>query len=201
MSHRKWRGSHRISISCASNLRGSILFSLKMGANMSFLRKVTLFAVGGLRRPTGCVAGAHITSPFLGRSAQAAAFDAAKHFNTPAELLDRAFNRPTVTQLREQASVPATAGTEAAMRKRAAKPPSGYRELVARTNRLKTLTSALDAAEAEKANMGKGRKRKVAEALRPKLGQLGLDGQPEDGDGGRGAKQPAVFKWKTERKR
>lgn len=131
--------------------------------------------------------------------AEAVGFKPAEFFRTPEELLDRAYNRPTVEQLQAQAAVPAGKG-EALLRKAGqGKPPAGYRELVARTNRLKTLEAALEATEAEKASMGKGRKRKVAPAHNVRVGTVGLDGSVEGG--GARVKRPAAFRWKAERKR
>lgn len=134
------------------------------------------------------------------RRAEAKAFKPAEFFRTPEELLGRAFNRPTVDQLRERAAAPEGPQQEALLRKaQRGKPAAGYRELVARTNRLKALEAALEATEAEKAMMGKGRKRKIAPAHNVMVGRVGLDGTVE-GDGPK-VKRPAAFRWKAERKR
>ena len=105
-------------------------------------------------------------------------FNAAAHFDTPVELLERSYNRPTQAQLSNAAAV--TGGgsaTARAERRRVAT----YNELLQRTQRQETLGAASQKMEYEKAVMGKGGKKKLA---------------AQEAGG-----QKGVFRWKNERKR
>lgn len=123
---------------------------------------------------------------------EAATFDAATHFDTPAELLGRAFNRPRTEQLTQPQLVTAGAGVATAAelhratRRADRKKQAAYRELSQRVERLEKVggLAAKMAYQKEVMKAG-GRKRK----LRP----------DERVDGGKAS--AAVFKWKRERKK
>ncbi|GBF94859.1 hypothetical protein Rsub_08031 [Raphidocelis subcapitata] len=116
---------------------------------------------------------------FLDSKAEARDFDPAEFFDTPRELLGRAYNRPRRAQLESEAAVSAPepkAAAKAERRKHAA-----YKELSQRVERQAALAKLAERLEAGKAVMtGRGRKKKVKGAT---------------------ADAPAVFKWKRERKR
>ena len=118
---------------------------------------------------------------FVDDDAQAAAFDAEEHFDTPAELLGRAFNRPRKAQLEGEALVSGGGGGGKAAKKAEKQRTAAYRELLQRRSRQEALDGASKRLEYEKQVMGKGRKRKLSAAEA----------------GGRAD----VYKWKTERKR
>ena len=115
---------------------------------------------------------------FLDDGAAVANFDAAEHFDTPAELAGRHVNRPRKATLREAG--PVARPTRKALKKAARKKFARYAEVEARLQRADKLEMVEAHLETRKALRGKGRRRKVASA---------------DGD------RPAVFKWRTERKR
>jgi U3 small nucleolar RNA-associated protein 11 len=125
---------------------------------------------------------------FVDDDAAAAAFDPAQHFDTPAELLGRAYNRPRRAQLAESAALVGGGGRGAAEgaggkaeRRRAA----AYTELLRRQERSEALGGAAQRVGYEKAVMGNGRKRKVAAA----------------GGGAGGGSAAATYRWKNERKK
>ncbi|KAF8072886.1 Utp11 [Scenedesmus sp. PABB004] len=114
---------------------------------------------------------------FVDSAAEAAAFEPAEFFDTPAELLGRTYNRPRNAQLAQQPLAPVSVreATKAERRKHAA-----YKELSQRLERSAKLGGVAASMAAAKELMGKGRKRKLAAA---------------DGSG------QAVFRWKRERKK
>jgi len=134
-------------------------------------------------------------------------FDAAEHFDTAPELVDRSFNRPRKSKLRalalKQLGIVADDGDAAVeadplekptvedlkwqakmarkVAKKAARARSNaYGEMEARTKRAATMEVAEAHLETEKLVSGKGRKRKIQAA--------------EDG-------KPAQYKWRRKRKR
>lgn len=113
-------------------------------------------------------------------------FDPAKHFDTPAELLNRSYNRPKTSQLEDPRSIVANSQTyvpnAASIKKIEKKRNAAYRELLQRRERHDALLSAAQKMEYDKAVMGNGRKRKL---------------RPSETTGG----EKKVFKWKAERKR
>eukprot|EP00884_Botryococcus_braunii_P006604 jgi/Botrbrau1/15945/Bobra.0260s0006.1 len=123
---------------------------------------------------------------FVDSEREARNFSAEEFFDTPAELLDRAFNRPRRSQLGDPATVsgaPEPTGDDAVSnpsaleRKRAGL----YKELLQRKKRLQVLSGLTNKLALQKELMGKGSKRK-------------LKGRGEDGEA-------PVFKWKRERKK
>ena len=108
-------------------------------------------------------------------------FDEAAHFDTVPELVGRAFNRPRRGKL-EAAETPAVSGPRnmAQVRKASRQRDQAYTELSKRLGRGQKMKSLLERKQNEKNIMGKGKKRKVADA--------------KDGSG-------AVFKWKRQRAR
>eukprot|EP00878_Enallax_costatus_P017619 GHUV01018512.1.p1 GENE.GHUV01018512.1~~GHUV01018512.1.p1 ORF type:complete len:187 (+),score=74.57 GHUV01018512.1:158-718(+) len=118
---------------------------------------------------------------FVDSAAEASKFKPSEFFDTPAELLGRAYNRPRKAQLEQQqaaAALPSTAADKAERRKAAS-----YRELAQRTERHQKLSSIASKMSLEKEVMRPGRKRKVAE------------GAASDGS------SIPMFRWKRERKR
>lgn len=119
---------------------------------------------------------------FVDDEADAKAFDPEEHFDTPAELLGRAFNRPRRAQLAEG---PVASGdpqqAAAVARKAERRRASAYKELLQRQARQEALGGATQKMEYQKQVMGNGRKRKLTAA--------------EAGG------QNGVYKWKAERKR
>lgn len=119
---------------------------------------------------------------FLDSGAEAAAFDAAEYFDTPRELLGRAYNRPRRQQLESEAAAAAAAVPDLkATAKMERRKYAAYKELAQRTERQRSLERLAAKMEAEKAVMtGRGRKVKLSAATR--------DSAPS-------------FRWKAERKR
>jgi U3 small nucleolar RNA-associated protein 11 len=119
---------------------------------------------------------------FVENKHEAAEFDPAEHFDTPAELLDRTFNRPRRGQL-ENLTTATTAGLSigrvaARIEK---KRSSAYKELLQRKERQEKLGRVAHEMAYKKETMGKGRKRKL--------------GVKETGG------VEGVYKWKAERKK
>lgn len=128
---------------------------------------------------------------FVESQEERAAFDPAQHFDTPAALLERAYNRPRRAQLEaETGGLAAAAEAAAALTTRAARAQraaaSSYRQLTQRVERGAKLSEMATKMELEKQLMGKGRKTKRKVEL--------------EGEDGRPAKQ-TVYRWKQERKR
>ncbi|GFR47495.1 hypothetical protein Agub_g9224 [Astrephomene gubernaculifera] len=121
---------------------------------------------------------------FVDSAVEAASFDPTEYFDTPAELLDRTFNRPRSAQLADRKAVlGAAAGKGVEKRKYAS-----YKELAQRQERRQKVAAVADHLAYQKLVMGKGRKRKLgAKELR----EAGLE--PEAAG--------KVFVWKRERKR
>jgi U3 small nucleolar RNA-associated protein 11 len=108
-------------------------------------------------------------------------FDPVQHFDTPAELLDRSYNRPTRAQLENAAAVTGGAAAASRVARAEKRKLATYKELLQRTARQEALGVASQQVEYEKNVMGKGRKRKLT---------------PQGAAGKKG-----VFRWKNERKR
>lgn len=120
---------------------------------------------------------------FVDEAANAKQFDPADYFDTPAELLDRSYNRPRTSQL--QAGAASTAVKPqgvASSRKLEKRKHAAYKELVQRSERKEKLAGITQKMTYEKEVMGKGRKRKLAAS------ELG-------------SQQQKVFRWKAERKK
>jgi U3 small nucleolar RNA-associated protein 11 len=114
---------------------------------------------------------------FVDDEREAAEFDPEKHFDTPAELLDRTFNRPRRAQLADPGAVKGAAAANKAARQAMA----AYKELRQREERGRKLGALAAQQVADREGMTKGRKRKL---------QLEETGSAKK-----------VFKWKAERKR
>lgn len=108
-------------------------------------------------------------------------FDAAKYFDTPAELLTRSFNRPRNSQLEKADLLAQLDSGKANPSKMSRRLHSAYNELAQRQVRQKKVAGLASEMELKQAVAGKGRKRKLS--------------QEEAGASGK------VFKWKRERKR
>ena len=152
-------------------------------ARPSAAQKVERLAAG--LHLLGAPSGGSRHTLFVDDAAAAASFDAAAHFETAPELLPRRFNRPRLAQLASEDLVAGKGAAGAAAGRRRTKPPAGYAELAARSERLERLSRVVEQVEADKAAMGRGRKRPVATAA------AGEDGK----------KVRQVYRWKNERKR
>jgi U3 small nucleolar RNA-associated protein 11 len=117
---------------------------------------------------------------FVDEEEQVASFDAAHHFDTPKELLERSYNRPTHAQLADPAAVMGGGNAET-LRKAERRRAASYKEFLQRRERQEALQGAAQKMEYDKAIMGGGRRRKL---------------RPEETGGA-----TRVFKWKAERKR
>lgn len=141
---------------------------------------------------------------FVDDADAADAFSPAAYFNTDPDLVGRAFNRPRMETLEGSAGgngggagVPLAAaqgldGKAHAKAKRARE--RSYVELEARLERSSKLAKLGEVIDRDREMLKKGRRVKVRV---PKAAAGGDD----DGDGDGNKKAPAVFKWKTERKR
>lgn len=118
---------------------------------------------------------------FVDDEEEAKKFNPEEHFDTPAELLDRSYNRPRKSQLEDKATVSGGAAAIRTAKRAERRRTAAYKELLQRTNRQETLGAATQQMEYEKQIMGKGRKRKLTQ-------------QETGGKNG-------VYKWKAERKR
>jgi U3 small nucleolar RNA-associated protein 11 len=86
-------------------------------------------------------------------------FDAATHFDTEPELVDRNFNRMTKSQLKDD---PAIANIKVKAVKRANRlRDQSYKELNRRASRAEKLRKAVNALQAQRVSMAKGSKRKI----------------------------------------
>ncbi|GIL51073.1 hypothetical protein Vafri_7161 [Volvox africanus] len=119
---------------------------------------------------------------FVDNEEEATRFNAAEYFDTPAELLDRTFNRPRSTQLADRQAV---IGISKKVEKRNS---LAYRELAQRQARQRKIAAVADRLAYGKLVMGKGRKRKLSAK---ELKKAGMDPVAV----GR------VFVWKRERQR
>lgn len=121
---------------------------------------------------------------FVDSEAAVASFEPAAYFGTDGDLVGRAFNRPRTETLEAAAAVAATTGGAApgtrALRSLKRERDRSYAELDARLDRADKMARLGDAIDRDRELLKKGRRLKVAEA-----------------EGGR----PAVFKWKTQRKK
>jgi U3 small nucleolar RNA-associated protein 11 len=129
---------------------------------------------------------------FVDSKAQLKAFSPEEYFGTPAELLDRGYNRPTAAQLLDE-SLPAANGPVASSRLKKAekRKHAAYAEMVARSERHEKVSRAARKMSYDKELMGKGRKRKLA------AGELVGGG----GDYGENEAAEPVYKWKMDRKK
>lgn len=119
---------------------------------------------------------------FVDDAAQAKRFDPAAYFDTPAELVDRSFNRPRAAQLASASACtavrPQGVASTAKIEKRK---HAAYAALAQRAERRDKLARMATGMALEKEVMGKGRKRKL---------------RPEEAGG-----QTKAFRWKAERKK
>ena len=118
---------------------------------------------------------------FVDDDEEAKKFNPEEHFDTPAELLDRAYNRPRKAQLDDAATVSGGAAAIRASKKAEKRREGAYKELLQRVNRQEALGGATQQMEYEKQVMGNGRKRKLSR---------------EEAGGKNG-----IYRWKAERKR
>ncbi|EFJ49796.1 hypothetical protein VOLCADRAFT_89620 [Volvox carteri f. nagariensis] len=120
---------------------------------------------------------------FVDSEEEAARFNPAEYFDTPAELLDRTFNRPRSAQLADPKAMLGTSNKGVEKRKYAA-----YKELAQRLERRNRVAATAEHLAYEKLVMCKGRKRK----LRAKeIKEAGMDPKTTG----------KVFVWKRERRR
>jgi len=133
---------------------------------------------------------------FMETAAEAREFDAAKHFDTPEELLGRTFNRPRTAQLSDPLAVLLPPGKKvAALALKAEKRKlASYRELQQRLERHTKLARTAAHLSQQKEVAGKGRKRKIS---KQELSGHEATGTGEEQEGGQKSKS---FKWKRERK-
>jgi U3 small nucleolar RNA-associated protein 11 len=129
----------------------------------------------------GAPAGQRKHVIFVDEESEVKTFDPVKHFDTPAELLDRSYNRPTKAQLENAGAVSGGAAAASRVARAEKRKVATYKELLQRTARQEALGAASQQVEYEKNVMGKGRKRKLT---------------PQEASGKKG-----VFRWKNERKR
>lgn len=120
---------------------------------------------------------------FVEDGAEVKKFDPETYFDTPADLLERSYNRPRKAQLAEGPLVLGSRTASGAVTAKSAekRKAAAYRELLQRQSRQGALSGASQRLEYQKQVMGNGRKRKLA---------------PEEANG-----QSGIFRWKTERKR
>lgn len=118
---------------------------------------------------------------FVDSEQDVASFDPSQHFDTPAELLDRTYNRPRTSQLAEPIVVSSTKGEslEKATSRATKSSKRAYEELEHRYARERALARTRDHLEVQRKGMAPGRKVKVSKR-------------------GQSVKQ---FRWKAERKR
>ena len=121
---------------------------------------------------------------FVEDDAALSSFDAAKYFDTPNELLNRAYNRPRLASL--EATLVTNGGqSSAVLKKIASSSKRTYKELEQRAERAEKLGKALIKLDLQRNLLGPGTKRKI---------KVGND-EEKDGE-----EQSAVFKWKRQRK-
>lgn len=111
---------------------------------------------------------------FVDSKKEAKSFDAASHFKTPRDLMNRRFNRLRDDQLQEKPLSNAVSQQKLRKGRKMA-----YEELAKRIEREKHLSSVAEEMQLQKNLMGKGRRRKL---------NTGEDG-------------PVVYKWKKQRKK
>jgi len=115
---------------------------------------------------------------FLDEDEDAADFNKAKYFETTEEFQDRSFNRPTAKQLASKNLL--VKGDVSELKEALKLREKSYYELEQRIGRKEMIRNALDHMEMNKKLSSKGRRTKVKDAVKG---------------------QPAVYKWKQERKR
>ncbi|KAG2500622.1 hypothetical protein HYH03_001389 [Edaphochlamys debaryana] len=142
-------------------------------------------AASGAGAATDASLPRHRHTVFVDSEAEAQRFDPAQYFDTPAELLDRTFNRPRKEQLADRRAVQGSASKSVEKRKYAA-----YKELAQRQERRGKVAAVAERLAYEKLLMGKGRKRKLGAK---ELAKAGVE--PGEGPSAK------VFVWKRERKR
>ena len=154
--------------------------NLKNQAEKKKIEKMqqSLHLLGATQQQQGRQQHRHVV--FVDDEDQARSFDPEKHFDTPAELLDRTYNRPRTSQLEEGRVVVAGRGLPVSAAEKTK--VKAYKELLQRQERQEALGSVAQRMEYEKLVMGRGRKRKITS------GGGSVGGAP-------------VFKWKKERKR
>jgi U3 small nucleolar RNA-associated protein 11 len=185
MEKARTRGGVHVAPTAEANAFSQEQLALMRTQDTGYLRHKAAVEAGKAERLAG---GLHLLGApaperrhvvFVDDAAAARGFDPAVHFDTPAALLGRAFNRPRAAQLVDPAAAPVGAGARgaAAERRRAA----AYRQLLERQGRARALGAVAAKMEMNKAVAGGGRKRKL---------------RPEEAAGARG-----TFRWKAERKK
>lgn len=111
-------------------------------------------------------------------------FDAAKHFKTTPELVDRAFNRPTITQLEGSSMIVSKTGPKMAAKVEKEREKS-YKELNERIFRQDQIKGTLNKLEDQRKMLGKGKRRKIS--VKDEFGEDIVE--------------KTQFKWKLKRKR
>ncbi|KAG2443767.1 hypothetical protein HXX76_002111 [Chlamydomonas incerta] len=178
----------------AERLKQSLHFIGVTNASVSAAAAAATAAAAAPRKKGGAAAPAPAPAAapqrqrhtvFVDSEQAAREFDAAQYFDTPAELLDRTFNRPRKEQLADRGAVTGAKSLKGVEKRKYA----AYKELEQRTQRGgKVGKLAQHLAYEKTVAHSKGRKRKLG----PKeLAAAGLD--PEAG--------AKVFVWKRERKR
>lgn len=146
--------------------------------------KQSLHQLGGSRQTDGSNNNnSRRHTVFVDSDDDVGAFDAAEHFETPSELMGRAYNRPRASQLASGSVLVGGVGEGETMRRVAERvgrqSKRAYEELAWREERQGALNRAREFLEGQKKAMAGGRKVKVS------------------GHGATGK----VFRWKSERKR
>ena len=134
--------------------------------------QASLHALGGKPANTHTV--------FVDSEAALASFEPAAYFQTDGDLVGRAFNRPRKETLEAPSTLAGAAQGSRALRGLKRERDRSYAELDARIDRADKMARLGDTIDRDRELLKKGRRLKVAEA-----------------EGGR----PAVFKWKTQRKK
>lgn len=117
---------------------------------------------------------------FVDDEEQQQSFEPSQYFDTDPDLVGRAFNRPKKETLESAQIVGAPLDSKKEQRKAKRQREKSYAELEARIERSAKMAKLADTIDRDRELLKKGRRIKVAEAA---------DGRP------------AVFKWKTERKK
>lgn len=139
---------------------------------------------------------------FVDNEDEVESFDAAKHFDTDPDLVDRTFNRPKVAQLEEQAKNGNNNISSKKLKNIIQKNEKSYKELEERTKRAKKLDQAVQGLALQRNLMGKGTKRKIVldeDGNVVKKKKKSKDEDEDDND--REEDYKVIYKWKRERKR
>jgi len=140
---------------------------------------------------------------FVDNEDEVESFDAAKHFDTDPDLVDRTFNRPKVGQLEDQAkNLESNSINSKKLKNIIKKSEKAYKELEERTKRAKKLDQALQGLALQRNLMGKGTKRKIVLDEDGNVVKKKKKNKDEDEDDrNREEDYKVIYKWKRERKR